>query len=861
MLQPRMLTAATISTVSRPKSCFPGKLAVTVLAASLANVLAASHLAAQNTLQRADPSIIEEVLVTARKVEENSQDVPISLRVLSADTMFKQGFDTLSDTALLVPGLTYDVGGFVQDTRPAMRGMQNERGRPSVAILIDYIDASTENLSIAGASSALYTRLLDVERLEVVKGPQTLLYGRNAFGGAINVVTKRPSVEWESRVGGEVGNAGRTILEAGFSGPLIDNVLSMRASVLKNDFDGFYANPNTGEDLGAEDSLAGSLALLWTPTERLSVYTRYQYSDEQYSQPASALVTWEDRLPTPGGTFAAGPPGTPRQPCPGDLSGVPEAIFTACSRGVVLGELDAQESDIDFSLDPATGRPFEGMNQIQRFGSLQADYAIWNGTLTYLAGFMRNASDDRSDTDYTDFEVTDPFRFSISTINILNYEFEHQSHELRHVGESESGRFNWIAGGAYYTEDASLRNGSQFWTRNPNSFLGGPPFNLATEPNAGAKPTNPQSRDTTHWSFFGSLGYEINEQWRITAEGRFSHDDIDYTVPTWSRQEISLLQQIPLDFCPPELDDRDVPDSQKYPNVAYDCTDSDSVNTEVFTPRVLLEYQPNDDRLYYASVTTGFKPGGFAANEAVILDGQQYEEEEVTTYEIGAKTTLLDNRVQLNGAIYLNDYRNQQIGIQQTPPGAISPIPGITNAAEVQVWGLELDSIWQVSSNLRVTAAYAFTDATFESFVQGEDGATALNKTEAGNIEADFSGNYVGKNPRHSLNADIDYVDQLGTSDFEWFAGLTGLYRSKRYMDESNLNYLPSFYRLNLRVGIQNPRYDVLAYVDNLLDGDEITNGQRVVDLGNPDGFAPGRGYLLHMPLPRSYGVRFTARF
>jgi iron complex outermembrane receptor protein len=100
--------------------------------------------------------------------------------------------------------------------------------------------------------------------------------------------------------------------------------------------------------------------------------------------------------------------------------------------------------------------------------------------------------------------------------------------------------------------------------------------------------------------------------------------------------------------------------------VAYDCFDEDSVESSVFTPRLLVEYQPSTDTLYYASVTTGFKPGGFAANEAVTLDGQRYDEEEVTTYEVGAKTEWLDNRLRLNGALYFNDYRDQQIGVQQT---------------------------------------------------------------------------------------------------------------------------------------------------------------------------------------------------
>lgn len=822
------------------------------LASVGANAQSSSLVAAKETGR------LEEVLVTARKLEEKSQSVPLSLRVLTFEEMQKQGFDTLGDSGLLLPGVTYDIGAFVQDTRPAMRGMQNERGRPSVAILIDYIDSSTENLSIAGGSSALYTRLLDVERMEVVKGPQTLLYGRNAFGGAINVVTRRPTFDWEARAGVEIGNEGRRTLDAGFSGPLIDDVLAFRASVAEHDFEGFYDNPNTGEDLGAEDSLAGSLALLWTPTDRLSVYTRYQQSDEEYSQPASALVTWDNRLPVPGGTFAAGPPGSPRQPCPADLNGAPAVVVQACTRGVVTGELDASERDIDFSPDPATGSPFPGLEQTQRFGTLQADYEVWNGTLTFLGGFMNNQSSDRSDTDYTDYAATDPFSFSTSTINILDYEFEHQSHELRHVGKR--GALNWIGGASIYLEDSRLENSSQFWMRNPDSLLGGPPFNLATEPTPGARPTNPQTRETEHYSIFLSLGYQLNDRWKITGEGRYSEDTIDYRVPTWSRQQVSLQQQVPLPFCPPETDDRDVPQSQKYPNVAYDCFDEDRVESTVFTPRALVEYTPSADALYYASITRGFKPGGFSANEAVILEGQRYQEETVTTYEVGAKTEWLNNRLRLNGALYLNDYRDQQIGVQQQVPGSVTPVPGITNAARVEVWGAEFDGSWLVTNNLQLSAAYAWTDAVFERFIQTDEGSTALNKAEAGNIEADFSGNYVGKNPEHAVNASVDWFGQLGASNYEWFAGATALYRSKRYLDESNLNYLPEFTRVNLRFGLESPRYLLMAYVDNVFDDDEITSGQRVVDLGNPDGFAPGRAYLLHMPLPRVYGVRLSAQ-
>jgi outer membrane receptor protein involved in Fe transport len=534
-------------------------------------------------------------------------------------------------------------------------------------------------------------------------------------------------------------------------------------------------------------------------------------------------------------------------------------VAFACTRGVVTGGLGASESDIALSPDPNTGQAFEGMTQEQHFGTLQVDYEVANGTLTYLAGFMNNTSTDHSDSDYTDFEVNDPMAFSLSANNYFKFDFEHIVQELRHVGSK--GRWQWSAGVASYFETAQLDNGATFWLRNPNSFLAGPPFFIPTESDPGVKPINPQERETEHYSAFLSLAYEISDQWTVAVEGRYSRDDIEYTVPTWTRQQVSLLGQTPLDICPVTADDRDVPQTQKYPNVPYDCFVSDSVNTSVFTPRVLVEYQPTPDAMYYASVTRGFTPGGFAALEAIELSTQRYEEETVTAFELGAKTRLLNNRMQLNGALFFNDYKDQQIGVQQTPPGSFTPIGGITNAGRVHVYGAEVDALYDVTDNLRLQLAYAYTHAEFDEFIQTDVGSSALNKTEAGNEEADFSGNMVGKSPEHAFNMDVDYRNRIEGTRYNWFAGGTALYRSKRYFDESNLAYMPDYWRVNLRAGIENSRYQVIAFVDNALDDDTILTGQRAVSLGHPDGFAPGRGYLVHLPAPRTYGVRLQANF
>lgn len=836
---------------AKAKAKLRGSQLALAVSAALATTVTAPVLA-----QEPGARMLEEIVVTARKAEERVQDIPIAISALSAQDIEREGVRSLQDLGQLIPGFTFDVGAFASDTRPAVRGMQNERGRPSVAVLIDYVDASSENLATAGGSSALRSRLLDVERIELVKGPQTVLYGRNAFGGAINYVTRRPSFEWEGRAGLEAGRGGLWALNAGFSGPLIDERLAFRVGISKSEFGGYYTNPNTSAALGTEDALGGSLALLFTPNDRLSIYARYQYSDEEFSEPATALVTHRDRVPVPG-----------VEGCPPDVTGFPPPVVGTCTRGTFIGELTATAADIDLSPDPLTGEAFPGLSQIMRFGTVQADYDIAGGTLTYVSGYMRNSNWDRSDPDYTNYPFTENLALSLNAINILNYEFKTNSHELRHVGEA--GALRWIAGGANYRERVTLDNGSQFYLRNPNTFLrfpGAPPLSptgIATSPNPRAIALNRQHRDTDHYSVFLSLGYQLNDQWRLTAEGRWSRDTIEYTVPTYSRQQLSLLQQIPLPFCPPETDDRDVPDAAKYPNVAYDCTWSAEVRSTVFTPRFIADFRLNDNLMFYGSVARGFKPGGIAANEAVTPEGQFYDPETVWAYEIGAKSDWLDGTLRLNGAVYFNDYKDQQIGVQQRPAGSITDIPGITNAGRVEVLGLELSALWQATDNLTLSAAYSYTDAEFKEYIQGETGSSALNKAEAGNIDGDFSGNKVGKSPRNAWNVSAEWRQQIA-GDLDWFTQVSGIYRSQRFLDEANLAYLPSYSLVNLRFGLENANLSVTAYIDNLFDDDKIKSAQRTVDLGNPDGFpafAPGRGYLVFLPQPRTYGIRLSARF
>jgi iron complex outermembrane recepter protein len=234
--------------------------------------------------------IIDEIVVTVRKIEERPQDVPLSIVVYDAVTIEREGLRRTEDIARLTPGVTFDRGAFPNDTRPAMRGMQTERGRPSVAVLVDGHDLSGANLALPGGSGTLNLALHDLERIEIVKGPQSTLYGRNAFAGAINYITRGPEFEFGGMAGVDVGNDGRREYRGSITGPLVEDRLAFRINAAQLESDGHYTNPVNGGPLGAEDSSGIAAALLFTPTAMLSITGRYQYIDREESDNPTAFI-------------------------------------------------------------------------------------------------------------------------------------------------------------------------------------------------------------------------------------------------------------------------------------------------------------------------------------------------------------------------------------------------------------------------------------------------------------------------------------------------------------------------------------------------------------------------------------------
>ncbi len=244
--------------------------------------------------------VIEEITVTARKKSENLQDVPISVNVITSDILDRRSIRDLNDVTKLDPSLIFDKGFAPDDIRVVVRGIDNGRGRPVVATIVDGVDISSEALATAGASQLISPTLIDIERIEIVKGPQIALYGRTAFAGAISYVTKGASEELEINTSVEVAQDGFHEARISASAPASDN-LGIRFNALTWSFDGFHENTVTGNKVGGGEGHSASILFDWNPVgnEKLSIRTRIDTIEDEYASPAQAFVPYNQIAAVP----------------------------------------------------------------------------------------------------------------------------------------------------------------------------------------------------------------------------------------------------------------------------------------------------------------------------------------------------------------------------------------------------------------------------------------------------------------------------------------------------------------------------------------------------------------------------------
>jgi len=850
---------------------------------------------------------LEEIVVSARKRDESLQDVPIAVDVFTEAQLQQMAIRSVESLARYTPSLTYDQGILPMDTRPIIRGVSALRGRPNAAILVDYVDVTSEALTVAGGGVSSNLALLDLERVEVVKGPQSALYGRSAFTGAINYVTKRPSDTFEGSI--DVGMDEHESTEVGFSfsGPLIDDKLNARVGFMSTDDKGYYKNPNTGQALGTSESIGGSLAIEWKWSERTKVYLRGESSNYKATPRPEALLRSID----PNFNPAVNPFGTGT--VTDDAVSMPHLFPATCNgidrlqpnwdsfgagppcRGVVVGEMHATEADIDLSADPRTGRDFLGSDIDNTRIHMDITVDFEDAQFKYILGYSDGQAHVQEDFDKGNQPIISvpfgPFPFSqygLSAMSEQRIDTSQWNHELRLTGGGD--RVTWMLSALHWNETMDVQFDDEWWLREGGDaglvldLFNGPggPFNYLQQPlfpgvnnfcdliypgvpncipmvtsiatGPGNTPYVPLQRETKHTSVAAMASISVTDNFVVSLEGRLLDEVIDYAG---GAADVGFFSQFGQDpwwgfmFGPGEM--------------TYN-----SVEEDAFVPKVTLEWSASDSMLVYGYFSKAFKPGGISTTDANgdVRTGE-YRSEKLDAYEIGFKSDFRDRSIRLNAAAFFYDYTDQQVPYQFMDPTTGLLQTSVINAGETEIKGYEVDLIWNSAfiDGMSARLAYTFTDAEFTSFnlseilAQAGGAPSAFNRVKAGNNEADFSGNVPPLTPENAATLSLRYARPFG-NDMSGYIELMTLYSSERFLGEDNFSWAAAYTEVDLFAGLARENWELTLYVENLTDDDTVKSGLTNVDYGIlPDGRSVPHAVSLYLPNRRTAGMRFRYNF
>lgn len=882
---------------------------------------------------------IEEIIVTTRRREESLQDVPISVGILSSSEIERFGIGGIEDVAKYTAGMEFDTGYGAQDTRVVLRGLSPTRGRPNVAFLVDGIDFTGEAILTAGGGFNVNQRLIDLERIEVVKGPQSALYGRAAFAGAMQYITKNPNMEEvEAEVSIDIGDEEQYTVTGSVGGPVSEN-FGLRLNGLWWDKDGFYTNTITNENVGGGDGWGLALKGLWQPTEAITIAGRLAYSEDNYAPAAQARVrpnTLVDIIsPISGGnliesSYFGGFGGY--LDCAGAAS-TADNTLTSCTgtpKVLVTGKApDADQLTVINSPDPLTGSEYNGTEIDLTTFTLEATWEVGFGTVTSLTGVAHSESKQNLDGnwdampagDYTSLDGA--YSFTLAACGFSNCspvaqnidwatEIDLFSQELRYATNWE-GPVNLSFGALYWHEEADQTGRNA--TVSPSIVRSGavwgsiesfPPA-YTVIPNVAHPTTTLTGREIEHRSVYGLLEWEIDPAWKLSIEGRY----VDEKLMVYGAKCDPAGTQATLGIAPvtdpvtgePACNGRSFRGPSSTAAATADGTlavgtlstavttvGSAKSSEDFFTPKVTLEWTPNDTQMWYFSWAEGKKPGGITTVSAGTFFnplGRTYEQETLTAYEIGAKNNLLDGALVLNSALFFQDYEDKQVGVTKFSQLTQADYGAIDNAGEAEVWGVELSAQWQVNERWLLTAQYTWLDAEYTSFryesgsanevarsqAMGNGGCLAIVPSTTPNTDdirdqciLDATGNMIEDIPEHAFVGAVQYTAPLAATGMDWFAEFNAIFTDERWIDEQNVMWLDSYWLFDFRLGLMADNWDVLLYVDNLTDDDTSKGGLDVgsqIETARQGHWPPGptAGMIINLPDPRIYGLRATYRF
>jgi outer membrane receptor protein involved in Fe transport len=786
---------------------------------------------------------IEEIIVTTRKRAESLQEVPIVITAFTAESLQRKGLTELKDVIKYTSGVQFDEGFSAQDTRIVIRGLSPTRGRPNVAFLQDDVDISSEAINTAGSSFLINPRLFDVERIEIVKGPHSALFGRSAFAGAINYITKKPGDEFEGTANVEVATYGKVEGRVGVSGPVVEGVLNMGLNVAGWRSDGFHDNSVTGGDIGGGEGAGVAASAVFTPNETLKATIRSEYSSDHFDPQARAQIAANTLAPLPvevtqsiWGTGAnPAPLANPR------LNGVFPILNG--SAGSVSGRALLSR----LSPDPRTGKDYSGNDRKIFRTTLRLDLEFELATLSSISHYGTGHT-----TQFEDAQRQGNVNSGLigAETNFKN-ETRLLSEEIRLVSNGD-GPLTWAVGALYWNETAKQNNRSFTCFTPTGAFCGPLMAQFGT-----TRPFTDEfyGRDTMHHSVYALAEYDITDQLGLSIELRRTWEDEDLSAPN----VVDKGAGCPVPFRSLALNGVTLSCATQFgPFVpVFRTTVANYLGFETrskfWAPRFGIDYKLTDDVLLYASASKGIKPGGVStiSGGAAGIDeaANRYLAEKLWVYESGMKSTWMDGTVQFNVAGYYQDFSDKQTSTQLLlPNGSLGT--RIINASSARVYGVDLETGLAVNDNLTVSVGYTWLDAKYNSFnITGSSLGTITNVTtcvpltatlqpfvgpasvgaatnRAATCGLDRTGNKLEDTPTHSLQFAPSWTAEL-TGELDYFLETSVQYTSKRFDTEDNNFFFPSYWNVDLRAGLiaEEAGWEVTAFVTNLFDDDKIKTG------------------------------------
>jgi iron complex outermembrane recepter protein len=671
---------------------------------------------AQSTAPAAtDDRAIETVVVTAQRREENLQSVPLSVSAFSAAQIKARGLTDASRLETSVPGFTFGRSGV--DARPAIRGVRTENvgvnGDTTIGFFIDGVYQSRAAQATLG--------FVDLERVEVLRGPQGTLYGRNTFGGNISIATATPKLDTFS--GGmdvTIGENNKVRVEPFVNLP-ISETAAVRISAAFEKADGWVKNINpNGNDLFDEDTTYVRGALLLRPSQNLT---------------ATLKVDWARRGGAGGSAFGYKIGGTFYDTVNNQQLFNTTPIFNLNGRG---GNRDGV---IDAPLTIDAGIPItNASNKYEIDWDYKAAMELENTSFSASIAYDFGDFTVKSITGYTDFSTirNQDTDFSASQIGVDSQFTAAKtfSQELQLLSRGD-GPLTYVLGAYYFSDELrAIFINEQFSTRIVRG-VGAP---ITSTPGA-AGFYDEQRAETESVAAYAQGTYAVSDKLKVTAGIRFTRDEKDFAFT-------NADAVLPLSGATPPvplgafitLNTGGIPASAFgvkggatncvfaataiQPRAGFACLAAnparltgatyDTATFEKTTWRLAADYQLTDDNLLYASVSSGFRSGGFNSGQNQAALQPTFKPEEVIAYEIGSKNRFFDNTLQLNAAAFFNAYDSLQE--QRQVPVGNTTLSIIENSGKAEAKGVEIETIWKPVQDLTLGFNLSVLDAKYTDF-------------------------------------------------------------------------------------------------------------------------------------------------